>query len=137
AQRTPGARGVPPRARLPARDSASDRALTLRGNQVALGAEGVPEPLARCDLELDERVVQMPLHGASAEEELCGDLRVGEAIAGEPRDLLLLRRQLVAQLGAALAHGLARRQELAPGPLCERLHPDPNEQPVGRAQLFA
>ena len=51
---------------------------------------------------------------------------------GEPGDLLLLRRELVARLGAALAHLLARRQQLAAGALGERLHADRRRTSRGR-----
>src|SRR4249920_3579040 len=79
----------------------------------------------------------MPFDRACAEEELCAYLRVREADPGEPGDLLLLRRELVARLVATLAHLLARCDQLAASALCERLHPDRDEHVVGRAQLLS
>src|SRR5580704_11441911 len=91
-----------------------------------------PELPARGDTELGEHVAQVPLDRARADEQLRADLRVRQAVAGQPGDLLLLRRELVARVGASLAHLLARREELAAGALGERLHPDRGEQVVGR-----
>jgi hypothetical protein len=68
---------------------------------------------------------------------LAADLRVRQAVASEASDLLLLRSELVARLGAALAHLLARRDQLAAGAFGEGLHPDRGEQVVGGAQLLA
>ena len=45
---------------------------------------------ARADAELGEDLVQVVLDGARADEQPGADLRVGEAVAGEPRDLRLL-----------------------------------------------
>ena len=45
--------------------------------------------------------------------------------------------QLVARLDGSLAHLLARRQQLTPGALGERLHADRHEQLVCRAELLA
>src|SRR5262245_8911766 len=64
-------------------------------------------------------------------------LRIGGAFPGESGDLLLLRSQVVAHLVAALARLLARGDELAAGPLGERLHADGGEHVVGLAQLLA
>ena len=58
-----------------------------------------PELAAGADPELGEHLAQVPLDGARAEEQLGADLRVRQAVAGEPGDLLLLRRELVARLG--------------------------------------
>ena len=46
-----------------------------------------------------EHLVQMPLNGARTQEQLGADLRVREAVASQPRDLLLLWRELRARLG--------------------------------------
>ena len=68
---------------------------------------------------------------------LRADLRVRQAVAGEPGDLRLLRGQLVARLGAALADRLAGGEQLAAGALGERLDAHLGEHVVRRAQLLA
>src|SRR5262249_53911844 len=96
-----------------------------------------PHQLAtRTDVELREDVAQVPLDGARAEEEPGADLGVGQAVAGEPRDLPLLRRQLVVRLDRS-PNLLARRLELLAGALSERLHPERGEDGVAGAQLLA
>src|SRR5215218_4738807 len=70
---------------------------------------------ARLDAELGEHLAQVPLHRAGAEEELRADLRVRQPVAGEVRDLALLGGQVVARGGGALAHLLARGQQLPLG----------------------
>src|SRR3954468_15838488 len=92
--------------------------------------------MARGDAELRVHLAQMPFDGARAEEELRADLRVREAVARQPGDLLLLRRQGIARLGTPLADRLARGGQLSPGALGERLHADGREQLVGGAQLL-
>ena len=79
----------------------------------------------------------MPLNGPRAEEEPRADLRIGQPIAGEPRDLPLLGGQIVARVDRPLAHLLARRLKLLTRALGERLHPDRGQHLVGRAQLLA
>ncbi len=79
----------------------------------------------------------MPLNGPRAEEEPGADLRIGQPIAGEPRDLPLLGGQIVACVDRPLAHLLARRLELLTCALGERLHPNRGQHLVGRAQLLA
>ena len=79
----------------------------------------------------------MPLHGARTEEESRTDLRVRQSIASEPRNLPLLRSQLIACLGGPRAHPLARGQQLTLGALGKRLHPDGHEQLVCSAELLA
>src|SRR5829696_7681671 len=83
------------------------------------------------DPELGEHLAQVPLDRAWTDEELRADLRIREALAREPRDLFLLRSELVARVVAALAH------QLAAAALGERLHPDRGEHVVGGAQLLA
>src|SRR5215208_2395828 len=86
--------------------------------------EGIVQAHARADRELDEHLLQVPLDGTGAEEQPGADLRIGETVAREARDLLLLRSELVARLDGAPAHLLARRSKLAAGALGERLHAD-------------
>src|SRR4029077_5473846 len=114
----------------------TDSARPCAGEPAVLGQRRVELP-ARGDAELREHVAQVPFDRARADEQLRADLRVRKALAGEPGDLLLLRRQLPARPGAALPRLLARRQQLAAGALGERLHADRVEQVVGGAQLPA
>jgi len=64
-------------------------------------------------------VVQVPLHGASAEEQLGADLPVGPPVPGVHGDLQLLRGQVPVGPWCPLARGLARGEQLAPGTLGE------------------
>src|SRR3954454_21743272 len=82
-----------------------------------LPGERVAQGPPRADAELGEDLLEVPFDRAGAEEELRADLGVRAPVAREPRDLVLLRRQLVARVVAALAHLLARRQQLVPGAL--------------------
>ena len=79
----------------------------------------------------------MPLDGAGADEELGADLRVRPAGDGEPRDVLLLRRELVARVVPPLADGLAGREQFVARALAEPVRADRAEQLVRRAQLLA
>ena len=92
---------------------------------------------AGADAELGEHLAQVPLDRARAEEQLGADLRVREPVGRQPRDLRLLRRQLVERLDGALAHRLAGGQQLAAGALGERLHAHLGEHLVRGAQLLA
>ena len=78
----------------------------------------------------------MPLHRARAEEELGADLRVRQAIPGEPGNLLFLGCELLANLGASLANLFAGCEQLAAGSLSEALHPDCDERAVSGPQLL-
>jgi len=93
--------------------------------------------LRRADLELGEDLAQVIFDGARADEQAGADLWVRESVAGQPRDLGFLRGQLVVGLDSALAHGLARGQQLPAGSLGERLRPHRGKQVVGGAQLHA
>ena len=50
--------------------------------------------LREADAELGEDLAQVVLDGARADEQPGADLRVGQAVAGQPRDLGLLGGQL-------------------------------------------
>ena len=91
---------------------------------------------ARADPELAEHLPQVQFDRPGTEEQLPADLRVRQPVARELRDLLLLRREIVASLEPALSDGLARGGQLAPGAQCERLHPHVGEQLVRRAELL-
>ena len=107
-------------------------------DELGLGnGERIRQLMAGADPELGEHLAQVPLHGARTEEESRTDLRVRQSIASEPRDLPLLRRQLIARLGGPRAHPLACGQQLTLGAFGERLHPDGHEQLVCSAELLA
>src|SRR4051794_25509399 len=76
------------------------------------------------DPELHEHPAQVPLDGARADEKPCADLDIGAALGGEPCDLRLLRSEVVARVGAALAHRLAGRHPLTAGAFGETIHAD-------------
>src|SRR4029079_19632382 len=99
--------------------------------------QGVAKALARADPELQEHLLQMPLDGARAEEQLGADLRVGPAGDGKPRDVLLLRCELVAGVVAALGGGLAGREQLVARTLAEPVRANRAEQLVRGAQVLA
>ena len=79
----------------------------------------------------------MPLDGARAEKQLRTDLRVRPPVARQPRDMRLLRRQLIARLIDALADLLTRGQQLVPRPLGEPLRPHRQERLARDPQLLA
>ena len=75
--------------------------------------ERAVELVSRVDVELREDLVQVVLDSAAADEQLGADLGVGEAVAGKPRDLGLLRGKLVEPVGRASPRALTGRQQLA------------------------
>src|SRR5882762_3598680 len=79
----------------------------------------------------------MPLHSAWADEELRTDLRVRPPVTRKPRDLLLLGCELIARVVLALAHLLARGQQLATRTLSESLRTHRCEHVVRNVQLLA
>src|SRR6266550_5722692 len=106
------------------RASAPDRVRPARlgrpdGGRVA-GQDAV-ELAARADVELGEDLAQVVLDRARTDEQPGADLGVGESVAGEPRDLPLLSRELVVRFHRAFADSLARGPQLAAGSLGERL----------------
>src|SRR4051794_25196695 len=68
-----------------------------------LARQGVRKPLARCDSEFHEYLAEVPFDGAGADEQLSSDLGVGASDPGEPRDVLLLRGQVVVVVDVPLA----------------------------------
>src|SRR5580693_8348099 len=90
---------------------------------------------AGADLELGTNLGQVPFDRPRGQEQLGADLLVGQALPGQPRDLGLLRGELVARAGGALADRLPGGQQLAAGPLGERLHADRVEHLVRGAKL--
>jgi hypothetical protein len=63
--------------------------------------QDTPELVARFDAEFDEDLFQVVLDGACAQEQPGADLGIRQAIAGQPRDLRLLRGQLIIAIGDA------------------------------------
>src|SRR5262249_58931007 len=92
---------------------------------------------AGADAQLGEYLAWVPLDRARGQEQLGAELRAGVAVAGQPGDLLLLRREPVARRGAAPSYLLPRGDQLPAGALGERLHADRVQHVVGRAQLLA
>src|SRR5262249_60606810 len=92
---------------------------------------------ARGDAELGEDLAQVPFNRTWAQEQLRADLRVREPVPGEAGDLFLLRGQLIAGLGTALAHLLARGDELPAGPLGVRRVAHSVEHDMREAELLA
>ena len=101
------------------------------------GRQRLAQLTARADAELDEYLAQVPFDGTGRQEQLGGDLRVRQAVAGQPRDECFLRRELVRGLDGALVYGLAGGDQLPAGALGERLHANRLEHVVGRPQLRA
>src|SRR3954447_16780799 len=81
-----------------------------------------PQFAPGADAELREHLAQVPLHGARTEKEPCGDIRVGQAVAGEACNLQFLLGQCIARLLGSLAHLLPDGEALASGALGECLH---------------
>src|SRR5438270_12631623 len=72
----------------------------LRGRPVvAAGGQRLPELAAGGDIELGENLGHVVLDGARPTEQLSGDLRIGQARPGRPRDLGLLRGGLLVRAG--------------------------------------
>jgi len=65
---------------------------------------------AGADPQLGENLAQVPLDGVRGQEQLGGDLRVGQARPGQPGNLVLLRGEVIARAGGARADGLADGQ---------------------------
>src|SRR5690349_22043556 len=79
----------------------------------------------------------MPLNGARADEQLRADLGVRAPIACKPRDMLLLWRELVACVIAALAHLFAGGQQLTPRTFRKPVRAHHDQHLVGGPQLRA
>src|SRR5258708_29299448 len=113
------------------------------GARVA-GQDGV-ELAAGADAELGEDLAQVVLDRARADEQPGADLRVGQPLPGQPRDLGLLGGQRMTGLAGwradglrgALADGLAGGQQLAAGALGEPPGSHSLEHLAGGAQLLA
>src|ERR1700733_6932745 len=109
----------------------------MRRDVVRVARQGAVELAAGGNAELGEDLAEVVLDRAGAEEQPGADLRVRQAVAGQPRDHRLLRGQLAAGLDRALAGGLAGSGQLAPGPLGKRLDAHLRQHVVGGAQLLA
>src|SRR5262249_36352890 len=105
-----------PRRRVLARRQGSGRHPRVSLAQRKTGKLG-----ARLDAELAEHVAEGGIDRARGEEELRGNLLVGEPLGDEARDLNLLRRELVDSARVTLARGLARGAKLGASPVRPRL----------------
>jgi len=96
---------------------------------------------AGADAELGEHLPQVVLDGVRADEQPGADLRVRQAVPGQPRDLGLLGGQLLAGpgvgRGGALAGGFPGGRQLPARPLGEPVHPDLVQHAVRSAELLA
>ncbi len=88
------------------------------------------------DPKLAERLAQVVVDRARADEQLSGDLPIRCALCREATDLCFLRGQLVARLRGPLAGALAGGLELDPRALGESLRTERGEQLVGTAQVL-
>src|SRR6266568_8041533 len=100
------------------------------------GQDGV-ELVAGADVELGEDLVQVVLDRARAHEEVGSDLRVGQAITGQPGDLDLPGGELGWHTGRAFTYSLAGREQLARGSFGEAVSSHGGEHLVRGAQLLA
>src|SRR5258707_15296741 len=80
------------------------------------------------DAELREHLVQVPLDGSRAEEELRADVLIGLPARGEPRDLILLRGELATCLVIPFAYLLAGGEQLAAGGFPQCVGAEADEQ---------
>src|SRR5580700_4173977 len=92
---------------------------------------------AGADVELGEDLGEVVLDRAGTDEQPGTDLRIGQAVPGQPGDLRLLGSQLAGSLHGALAGGLAGGRQLAAGPLSERRDAHRIQHAVRGAQLLA
>src|SRR5579859_7346603 len=96
----------------------------------------VAQLVAAGDPELGERPVQVRDDRARGQEEPVADLAVGQAVAGQPDDLALLRGQLPQGIGRAGCAGDNHpgRSQLGLRPLRPGPGPEPPEGPQGLGQ---
>src|SRR6476620_3531538 len=105
-----------------------DPSIDLRPTKLRLGRgpvrlEDVARELCpRLHIELPEDLAEVVFDGARADEELRGDLDVRLPLRDEPRDLCLLRREVVGRLGGPFASVFARCAELDACSLRESFH---------------
>src|SRR6187200_588452 len=90
---------------------------------------------ARLDVELAERLAQVVLDRARADEELRGDLSICVSLRRKARDLQFLRGELVDRVGGPSAGPLTCRLQLDSRALGEGLHSEVREEVVSDAQL--
>jgi hypothetical protein len=79
------------------------------------------------DSELAERLAEVVVDGAGADEQLRGDLLIRGPLGGEAGDLCFLGGQVVARVDGPFARMFAGRLELDPGALSERFHAELRE----------
>src|SRR3954469_1021542 len=100
-------------------------------------AQRAAQALAGADPKLRVHLAQVPLHRAGADVELRTDLRVGETVASEPRDLLFLGREVITGVVSALAHLLTGGEQLASRALGKSVRSHLGEEVIGLAELLA
>ena len=83
--------------------------------------------------QLAERLAQVVVDGARADEQLGRDFRVCGTVGGKAGDLRFLGGQVVTRLDGPFARVLAGRLQLDPGALGKRLHAELHKQLVGAA----
>jgi amino acid transporter len=103
------------------------------------GVSGVAAGKLRAggDSEFPEHLPQVVLHGARADEQPRRDRGVGQALTGQPRDLILLGSQLIPGTDGSLAGLLAGGQQLPAGPFRKTPGAHRHEHVMGGAKLPA
>jgi hypothetical protein len=97
------------------------------------------ELAAGTDSQLGENLAQVVLDRPGADEQPRTDLRIGQALHGQPGDLGLLGGQRFgrrAGSGGPLAYGLSGRQQFAARPFGERFQSHRFQHFLGGAQLL-
>jgi hypothetical protein len=102
-----------------------------------LPSERPLELVARADFELAEHLVEVIFDAARADEQPGADLRVGEPLAGEPRDLRVLRRETFLASDGPSGDSLTRGRQLALGAAGGSLDPHRREHGACRPKLVA
>src|SRR5207302_3637444 len=87
-------------------------------------AQRAARPRPTGSTELAERLAQVVLDGARADEQLSRDFAIRVSFRRQARDLRLMRRQLVERVDRPLPGMLAGRLQLDARPFRERLHPE-------------
>jgi hypothetical protein len=108
-------------------------------SQVLVARQGPVELRSRSDAELGEYLAQVVLHCPDTDEQPLSDLRIGQAVPSQPRDLILLAGQSGAtgDQDGPCRHRAAGGPQLTASPLSERRHAHFVKHLAGGAQLLA